>query len=87
MNNLRLTLVTLKWLAIMLVLAVSFHLFGEKVVDTVFGVRLSPFSKNVILGISIFLPYLLGAREILAELRKRKQGNQMGETGTDHKSP
>ena len=72
MNNLHLALATLKWLAIMFVLAVSFYMFGDEVVEAVFGVRLSQYSKNVILGITIIMPYLLGAREILAELRKKK---------------
>jgi len=77
-NNLRLALLTLKWLAIMFVLAISFYMFGDEVVEAVFEIRLSPHSKNVILGIMIFMPYLLGAREILAELRKKKKAKSMG---------
>lgn len=87
MNNLRLTLVTLKWLALMIVLAISFYMFGDEVVEAVFGVRLSPYSKNVILGIMIIMPYLLGAREILAELRKRKQGADPRKRGQTTNSP
>lgn len=77
-NNLRLMIATLKWLAIMLVLAVSFYMFGDEVVEAAFGIRLSPYSKNIILGIMIIMPYLLGSREILAELRKNKNQQPVG---------
>lgn len=71
-NNLRVARATLKWLVIMFVLAVSFYTFGDEVVEAVFRTKLSPYSKNVILGITIIVPYLFGAREILAELRRKK---------------
>ena len=71
-ENLWLAMITVKWLAVMAVLSISFHVFGEDVLRNEFGIQLSQFSKNIILAFTVIVPYLLGARELTRALRKKR---------------
>jgi hypothetical protein len=73
MTNAQLLIGTIKWLAIMFVLAGAFYLYGGQLVEALLGVQLSSQIKDVIVVAIAVVTYSFGARELIAGIRGRKQ--------------
>jgi len=76
MTNSQLAITTIKWLAIMFVLSISFHQFGKGLIQTFFGIQLSPTGETIIVLIIVMSSYLFGSREILAGIKRKKENKE-----------